>query len=94
MIDLIQSYLPDGTSSNSKSRGFIPVSGTPVEMPFTFIHGTNPGKAFLLTAGVHDGERAKTGRNPGLFWSNASGVFQRFGRDSFVFGHFFGHYDQ
>jgi predicted deacylase len=56
MIDLIQSYLPDGTSSNSKSRGFIRVSGTPVEMPFTFIHGANPGKAILLTAGVHGGE--------------------------------------
>lgn len=56
MIDLIQSYLPDGTSSNSKSRGFILVSGTPVEMPFTFIHGVKSGKAILLTAGVHGGE--------------------------------------
>lgn len=56
MIDLILPFLPDGTNPNSKSRGFIPVTGTPVEMPFTFIYGAKPGKAILLTAGVHGGE--------------------------------------
>jgi predicted deacylase len=58
MIDLIQPHVPSGTTttSNSKSRGFITVPGTPVEMPFTFIHGAAPGKSILLTAGVHGGE--------------------------------------
>lgn len=58
MIDLIQSHFPTGTvvNANSKIRGFITVPGTPVEMPFTFIHGAAPGKSILLTAGVHGGE--------------------------------------
>ncbi len=56
MIDLILPFLQNGSNPNSKSRGFIPVAGTPVEMPFTFIHGAKTGKAILLTAGVHGGE--------------------------------------
>ncbi len=58
MIDLIQDHFPKGTTTttNSKTRGFISVAGTPVEMPFTFIHGAAPGKSILLTAGVHGGE--------------------------------------
>jgi len=58
MIDLIQNHIPESTqlTSNSKTRGFISVPGTLVEMPFTFIHGAVPGKSILLTAGVHGGE--------------------------------------
>ncbi len=58
MIHLLQEHLPNGgeAGSNSKTRGFISVPGTPVEMPFTFIHGAMPGKAMLITAGVHGGE--------------------------------------
>jgi hypothetical protein len=58
MIDLIQNHFPTDTTAaaNSKTRGFISVAGTPVEMPFTFIHGAAPGKSILLTAGVHGGE--------------------------------------
>ena len=58
MIHLLQEHLPSGSEagSNSKTRGFIAVPGTPVEMPFTFIHGAMPGKAMLITAGVHGGE--------------------------------------
>jgi len=58
MIDLIKNYFPTNTElkPNSKTRGYILVPGTPVEMPFTFIHGANPGKSMLLTAGVHGGE--------------------------------------
>ncbi|MFN3996403.1 M14 family metallopeptidase [Algoriphagus sp.] len=58
MIDLIQSHFPTGTvaSPTSKTRGFISVPGTSVEMPFTFIYGALPGKSILLTAGVHGGE--------------------------------------
>lgn len=58
MIELIQAHLASGSTApaNSKSRGFISVPGTPVEMPFTFIHGAKPGKAILLTGGVHGGE--------------------------------------
>lgn len=58
MIELIQAHLASGstTPANSKSRGFISVPGTPVEMPFTFIHGAKPGKSILLTGGVHGGE--------------------------------------
>ena len=58
MIQLIQAHLPSGSTApaNSKTRGFISVPGTPVQMPFTFIHGAKPGKAILLTGGVHGGE--------------------------------------
>ncbi|RIW14626.1 succinylglutamate desuccinylase [Algoriphagus lacus] len=58
MIQLIHPHFPAGKTPtpNSKVRGFIPVPGTPVEMPFTFIHGAKPGKAILLTGGVHGGE--------------------------------------
>lgn len=58
MIELIQPHLASGSTApaNSKSRGFISVPGTPVEMPFTFIHGAKPGKSILLTGGVHGGE--------------------------------------
>ncbi len=58
MIHLLQEHLPNGSEagSNSKTRGFITVPGTPIEMPFTFIHGAMPGKAMLITAGVHGGE--------------------------------------
>jgi hypothetical protein len=58
MIELIQNHFPTGVSvnHNSKTRGFISVAGTPVEMPFTFIYGAAPGKSILLTAGVHGGE--------------------------------------
>ena len=58
MIELIQSHFAPGSTSiaNSKTRGFISVPGTPVEMPFTFIHGAAPGKDILLTGGVHGGE--------------------------------------
>lgn len=58
MIDLIKPYFPTGTTATptSKTRGFITVQGTPVEMPFTLIHGAAPGKSILLTAGVHGGE--------------------------------------
>lgn len=56
MIELIQAFLPKPTVPNSKTRGFISVPGTPVEMPFTFIYGAKPGKSILLTGGVHGGE--------------------------------------
>ncbi len=58
MIELIQPHLASGSTApaNSKTRGYISVPGTPVEMPFTFIHGANPGKSILLTGGVHGGE--------------------------------------
>lgn len=58
MLSLIQPHFrTDKTiTPNSKVRGFIRVPGTPVEMPFTFIHGAKPGKAILLTGGVHGGE--------------------------------------
>lgn len=58
MVQLLQAHFPAGmtTTPNSKVRGFIPVPGTPVEMPFTFIQGAKPGKAILLTGGVHGGE--------------------------------------
>jgi len=58
MIHLLQNHFPESSevSPNSKTRGFISVHGTPVEMPFTFIHGANPGKSMLITAGVHGGE--------------------------------------
>lgn len=58
MIQLIQNHFTESseTKANSKIRGFIPVPGTPVEMPFTFIQGAKPGKAMLITAGVHGGE--------------------------------------
>ncbi len=58
MIQLFENHLAEGIErkSNSKTRGFIPVPGTAVEMPFTFIQGKNPGKSILITAGVHGGE--------------------------------------
>lgn len=58
MIHLLQNHFPESSEvkANSKTRGFIQVPGTPVEMPFTFIHGAVPGKSILLTAGVHGGE--------------------------------------
>lgn len=58
MIHLLQTHIPESStlSPNSKTQGFIKVAGTPVEMPFTFIHGAKPGKAILITAGVHGGE--------------------------------------
>ncbi|MEN2282123.1 M14 family metallopeptidase [Algoriphagus sp. SE2] len=58
MIQLIQNHLSESkeTKENTKVRGFIPVPGTSVEMPFTFIQGAKPGKAILITAGVHGGE--------------------------------------
>jgi predicted deacylase len=58
MIHLLQNHFPENSqvNPNSKTRGFIKIHGTPVEMPFTFIYGANPGKAILLTAGVHGGE--------------------------------------
>lgn len=58
MIELLQPHFAAGSTAppNSKTRGFIPVKGTPVRMPFTFIHGAAPGKAILLTSGVHGGE--------------------------------------
>lgn len=42
--------------AGTKVSGYIPVAGTPVEMPYTFIAGTNPGKQILITGGVHGGE--------------------------------------
>lgn len=58
MIELIQNFLPENApiKSNSKTRGFISVEGTPVRMPFTFINGAKPGKSILITGGVHGGE--------------------------------------
>ncbi len=58
MIQLIKNHFSENSESkaNSKIRGYIQVPGTPVEMPFTFIHGAQPGKSILLTAGVHGGE--------------------------------------
>ncbi len=58
MIQLLQNHFPASSEvkTNSKTRGFILVRGTQVEMPFTFIHGSKPGKIILITAGVHGGE--------------------------------------
>lgn len=42
--------------AGTKTRGFIPVPGTPVEMPCTIICGTRPGRQILITGGVHGGE--------------------------------------
>lgn len=54
-IELLQSH-GHACSPGTKTTGFIPIEGTPVNMPFTFISGTNPGKNLLLTGGVHGGE--------------------------------------
>ncbi|WP_296705962.1 succinylglutamate desuccinylase/aspartoacylase family protein [Algoriphagus sp.] len=58
MLQLIKNHFSESKESkaNSKTRGFIPVPGTPVEMPFTFIQGAKPGKVILITSGVHGGE--------------------------------------
>ncbi|TDQ18894.1 hypothetical protein DFQ04_0705 [Algoriphagus boseongensis] len=58
MIQLLPNRFSEDKKSapNTKVRGFIPIPGTPVEMPFTFIQGAKPGKTILLTAGVHGGE--------------------------------------
>lgn len=58
MIQLLQDHFPKNSSTgpNSKTQGFIQVPGTPVRMPFTFIHGAQAGKAMLITGGVHGGE--------------------------------------
>ncbi len=42
--------------SGKKTTGFIPVEGSPVNMPFTLISGAKPGKEILITGGVHGGE--------------------------------------
>jgi len=42
--------------AGTKTKGFLPVPGTPVEMPYTIISGTRPGKQILITGGVHGGE--------------------------------------
>lgn len=43
-------------ASEAKYSGFIPVEGTPVEMPVTVIKGGKPGPNILITGGVHGGE--------------------------------------
>jgi len=40
----------------TKTTGFIPIEGTEVSMPFTFISGTTAGKNLLISGGVHGGE--------------------------------------
>ncbi len=42
--------------AGKKVSGYVPVPGTPVEMPFTIISGSRPGKQILVTGGVHGGE--------------------------------------
>lgn len=44
------------TASGQKVSGFLPVPGTPVQLPATLISGAQPGPQLLLTAGVHGGE--------------------------------------
>jgi predicted deacylase len=58
MIHLLQNHFTESSKvkSNTKTRGFIQIPGTPVEMPFTFIQGAKPGKTILITSGVHGGE--------------------------------------
>jgi predicted deacylase len=43
-------------NGDSKYSGFIPVDGTPVDMPVTVIKGSQPGPNILITGGVHGGE--------------------------------------
>ncbi|MDZ4716992.1 MAG: M14 family metallopeptidase [Roseiflexaceae bacterium] len=38
------------------ARGWLAVPGTSIQLPLTMIHGANPGKVLLVTAGVHGGE--------------------------------------
>lgn len=40
----------------SKTSSFIPVAGTPVQLPATVIAGSQPGPQILVTGGVHGGE--------------------------------------
>ncbi|GHV26122.1 hypothetical protein FACS18948_1080 [Clostridia bacterium] len=40
----------------TKTRGFLPVPGTPVQMPITLINGVKSGKTAVITGGTHGGE--------------------------------------
>lgn len=39
-----------------KIQGFLPVPGTPVEVPVTIVNGKRDGKTVLITGGTHGGE--------------------------------------
>lgn len=39
-----------------KVQGYLPVEGTPVNMPITLINGEKPGKTVVITGGTHGGE--------------------------------------
>jgi predicted deacylase len=39
-----------------KVQGYLPVTGTPVELPITIINGKKTGKKVLITGGTHGGE--------------------------------------
>ena len=39
-----------------KVRGFLPVPGTPVQMPTTLINGAKDGRRVVITGGTHGGE--------------------------------------
>jgi predicted deacylase len=41
---------------STKQRGFLPVPGTDIQLPFTDIRGTDSGPTLLVTGGVHGGE--------------------------------------
>ncbi|MEP1094656.1 MAG: M14 family metallopeptidase [Cyclobacteriaceae bacterium] len=43
-------------SPGSKTTGFIPIEGTDINMPFTYVKGTDEGKNLLISGGVHGGE--------------------------------------
>lgn len=40
----------------TKVTGFVPVPGTPIQMPVTVVNGRAPGPRLAVTAGVHGGE--------------------------------------
>lgn len=42
--------------ATGKKRGFLPVPGTAIELPYTDIRGSHEGPTLLVTGGVHGGE--------------------------------------
>lgn len=52
----IVSVGPLRAEPGTKVAGWLPVPGTPIEMPVTVVHGATPGPRLAVTAGVHGGE--------------------------------------
>ncbi len=47
---------PLRAAPGAKVTGFLPVPGTPIEMPVTIVNGAAAGPRLAITAGVHGGE--------------------------------------